>query len=334
MALNKRGGRRRSWPPGQDAACAALQPSHQGHSAPALHENGPRRLHIRQVGGACRHGVTPAVVVDRRGGGRASEMVCTHRRSRHRSLASAALALSLCMAWMQGCRAQSAPVLLEPTPGMLQTDDFDHTIQIGEELSLSFAAESQGGITNQLLPGTTNSYDPYVWKLEGDFFPRIQVDEDPGMPNGARVMPPRFDMMDMEVETFLNPANNLTTNNPRFKYALTWSWIPTCAQASSYKMHMSILVFAPPSFPPPPFLSLSLPSCPAPPPYSLSHSLTLFLLMKRASCWVACCNSGWASFNSSVRARRSCQLRREAAAALKACVPCSASFLTVFLLEC
>jgi len=171
---------------------------------------------------------------------RRQAMPCREKSARRRFGLPSALVVGMVVTWARGCGAQSAPVILEPTPGMLRTDEFENTIQIGEKISFSFAAESQGGITNQLLPGETNKYDPFVWKLEDDFFPRIAVDEDPGMPNGAYVTPPRFDKMDLTVKTTLNPGNNITTSNPEFKYELTWTWIPTCAQTATYKMHMSI----------------------------------------------------------------------------------------------
>ena len=68
-------------------------------------------------------------------------------------------------------------MILEPTPGMATQDVFEYNIQIGEEISFTFAGRSTGGFTNVLLDTakTGLGYDPLTWKRETTWFPQIAV---------------------------------------------------------------------------------------------------------------------------------------------------------------
>ena len=112
------------------------------------------------------------------------------------------LLLGLLCAYRVDAQASIKPVIISPTPGGESDFEFDHTIQIGEEISFTFALRTKAPIENKLLG---NKYDPFIWRTQQDYHPHIVVDEDPGMPNAAFITP----VGDMKVTTFLDPENNM-----------------------------------------------------------------------------------------------------------------------------
>ena len=124
--------------------------------------------------------------------------------------AAAAVMLGVLVgAWLPVGRASgSEPTILEPTPGMADEHEFSFTILVGQQLSLTFAASSTGTMPDnqQTVDG---KFDPDLWRQDEEWFPRIDVEEDPGMPNGAELRPGEF-----KKELSLDASTNKTTAPP------------------------------------------------------------------------------------------------------------------------
>ena len=114
-------------------------------------------------------------------------------------------------AWLQVGRAQtsgSEPTILEPTPGMADEHEFSFTLLVGQQLSLTFAASSTGTVPNNQQP-VDGKFDPDLWRQDEEWFPHIDAEEDPGMPNGAELRPGEF-----KKQVFLDADTNKTTKAP------------------------------------------------------------------------------------------------------------------------
>ena len=124
------------------------------------------------------------------------------------------LLLGLLCAYRVDAQASIKPVIISPTPGGESDFEFDHTIQIGEEISFTFALRTKAPIIDSLLGSDPLRYDPFIWRKQEDYHPHIVVDDDPGMPNAAVITP----LGDMKVTTFLDPGNNKYKSSKVLKY--------------------------------------------------------------------------------------------------------------------
>ena len=90
---------------------------------------------------------------------------------------------------------------------MADEHEFSFTLLVGQQLSLTFAASSTGTVPNQ--QAVDGKFDPDLWRQDEEWFPHIDAEEDPGMPNGAELRPGEF-----KKQVFLNPDNNKTIAPP------------------------------------------------------------------------------------------------------------------------
>jgi hypothetical protein len=140
--------------------------------------------------------------------GRDEPRVPVRERLRRFRVGRSLLLLGLLCAYRVDAQASIKPVIIPPTPGNDLVFEFDHTIQIGEEISFTFALRTKAPIINQPLgsvPPLSQKFDPFIWRKQEDYYPQIVVDDDPGMPNAAVITP----LGDMKVTTFLDPGNNM-----------------------------------------------------------------------------------------------------------------------------
>jgi hypothetical protein len=137
------------------------------------------------------------------------------KRLRRFRVGRSLLLLGLLCAYRVDAQASIKPVIIPPTPGgELVSEFFDHTIQIGEEISFTFALRTKAPIIDSLLGSVPLRYDPFIWRKQEDYYPHIVVDDDPGMPNAAVITP----LGDMKVTTFLDPGNNKYKSSKVLKY--------------------------------------------------------------------------------------------------------------------